>query len=195
MLIYILAAAAAIVIIFLIVAAMQPDTFTVTRSTTIKAPPREVFPQVNNLRNWDAWSPWAKMDPEMEQTYDGPAAGPGATSAWKGNAKVGEGSRTITESLADQLIRIKLNFIRPFACSNDVEFIFRPTAEGTHVTWSMTGYNKFINKAVCLVMNMDKMVGRQFDEGLASMKAIVEGTSATVEPQADVTMGDNLAEV
>jgi hypothetical protein len=133
-----------------------------------------VFAQVNELRQWEAWSPWAKLDPAMKQTYEGPASGAGAVSAWCGNRKVGEGRNTIVESRAPELIRLKLEFLRPFKCTNDVEFTFQFNGRGTVVTWSMTGKNNFMGKAFGLFMNMDKMVGGDFERGLAAMKSAVE---------------------
>src|SRR5882762_2592603 len=116
----------AVVVIFLIVVAMQPAEFKVSRSATIAAPPATVFAQVNDFHKWEAWSPWAKMDPNSKATYDGPASGPGAGFAWAGNDKVGEGHMTIKESQPNDLIRIDLQFIKPFTANNVAEFTFKP---------------------------------------------------------------------
>ncbi|MGI0029371.1 MAG: SRPBCC family protein [Nitrososphaera sp.] len=170
----ILIALAAIVVVFVAVVAMQPSEFRVARTATISAPAPVVFAQVNDFHKWEAWSPWAKLDPAAKATFEGPSAGPGAIFRWAGNDEVGEGSMTITESRPSDLIRIKLEFLKPFAATNTVEFTFKPEANQTAVTWSMAGKNNFIAKAVCLFMNMDKMVGGNFEKGLAQMKSAVE---------------------
>ncbi len=170
----ILIALAAIVAVFVVVVAMQPSEFRVTRSTAIAALPPVVFAQVNDFHNWEAWSPWAKLDPAMKKTYEGAPAGTGAIYTWTGNNQVGVGRTTITESRPNDLIRIKLEFVKPFAVANIVEFAFKPEGDRTAVTWSMTGKNKFMFKAVGLFMSMEKMVGGQFESGLAQMKSVVE---------------------
>jgi len=153
-----------IIIVFLIVVATRPAEFRVTRSASISAPPAVVFAQVNDLHKWDAWSPWAKLDPAMKQTHEGAPAGPGAVYSWAGNSDVGEGRMTITESRPDELVRIKLEFLKPFAAVSTTEFMFKPEGNQTAVTWSMTGTNNFMAKAMCLFMNMDKMVGGDFEK-------------------------------
>ena len=163
-----------IVVVFLIIVATRPADFRVTRSTTISAPAPAVFAQVNGLKKWEAWSPWAKIDPNMKQTYEGPASGVGAISRWAGNNEVGEGHMTITESRPNELVRFNLEFFKPMAGTSTAEFTFKPEGNQTTVTWSMAGKNNFIAKAMCMFMNMDKMVGGQFEQGLAAMKSIVE---------------------
>ncbi len=170
----ILIALMAIVVAFVVVVAMQPSEFRVERSAPISAPAPAVFAQVNDFHNWEEWSPWAKLDPAAKATFEGPSAGTGAIFRWAGNKEVGEGSMTITESRPSDLIRIKLEFLKPFAATNTAEFTFKPDGDQTAVTWSMSGRNNFIGKAFCLVMNMDKMVGGQFEKGLARMKSVVE---------------------
>ncbi len=170
----ILIAIAAIVVVFVVVVAIQPSEFRIVRSATISAPAPAVFAQVNDFHNWEAWSPWAKVDPAMKQAYEGPPAGTGAIYTWAGNDQVGEGRMTLTESRPSDLIRIKLEFLKPFAATNTAEFTFKPEGNQTVVTWSMTGKNNFIAKAVHLFMNMDKMVGGKFEEGLANIKSVVE---------------------
>jgi len=165
---------AAVIVLLVAVVATRPSDFRVTRSTAISAPPAVVFAQVNDFHNWDGWSPWARMDPEMKATYAGPAAGTGAVYSWVGNNKVGEGRMTIMESHPSDLVRIKLEFIKPFAATNTAEFIFQPQGNQTTVTWNMTGKKNFMTKAMGLVMNMDKMIGGQFDQGLAQMKSVAE---------------------
>jgi Polyketide cyclase / dehydrase and lipid transport len=174
MLTNILIIVAIIVVAFVVIVAMRPSEFRVTRSTTISAPPPAVFAQVNDFHKWEAWNPWGKIDPGMKQAYEGAPAGTGAIYTWTGNKEVGEGRMTITESRPSDLIRIKLEFFRPFRANNTTEFSFKPERNQTAVTWSMTGDNNFIAKAVHLFMNMDKMVGGQFEKGLAQMKAVVE---------------------
>ncbi len=168
---------AAIVAVFIVVVALQPAEFRVTRSATVSAPPPAVFAQVNDFHKWEAWSPWAKLDPAMKQTYEGAPAGTGAVYTWAGNSKVGEGRMTITESRPSDLVRIRLEFFKPFASTADTEFTFRPQGDQTAVTWSMSGKNNFIAKAFCLFMNMDKMVGGDFAKGLAQLKSIVEAAA------------------
>jgi len=174
MLIKILIAFAVIVIVLVIVVAMQPSEFRVARSATISAPPPAVFAQVNDFHKWEAWNPWGKIDPAMKQTYEGAPAGVGAIYTWVGNKNVGEGRMTLTESRPSDLIRIKLEFFKPFAGTNIAEFTFKPAGNQTAVTWSMAGKNNFMAKAIHLFMNMDKMIGGQFETGLAQMKSIVE---------------------
>jgi hypothetical protein len=171
---YILLGVAVLIVLFLILVAMQRGDFRVVRSASIAALPADVFAQVNDLHKWEAWSPWAKLDPAMKQTYDGQPAGTGAIYAWNGNNQVGEGRMTITESRPSDLVRIKLEFMRPFAAINDVEFTFQPEGSQTVVTWNMAGTKNFIVKAFGLFMSMDKMVGGMFEQGLAQMKAVVE---------------------
>ena len=173
----ILIAIAAIVVVFVVVVAIQPSEFRITRMATMSAPPPAVFAQVNDFHNWDAWSPWAKLDPAAKTTFEGPSAGTGAIFRWAGNKEVGEGSMTITESRPPDLIRIKLEFLKPFTATNTTEFTFTPEGNQTAVTWSMAGKNNFIAKAVGLFMNMDKMVGGQFERGLGNMKSVVETPS------------------
>lgn len=163
-----------IVVVFSAVVAMQPDHFRIERSIAIAAPPAEAFPHVNDLHHWEAWSPWAKLDPASTTSFEGPASGKGAIFKWSGNDEVGEGIMTITESRPDELVQIQLEFIKPFAGSNTTEFTFTPKGEETVVTWSMYGPSSFLHKAICMFMNMDQMLGAQFEKGLASMKAEVE---------------------
>lgn len=174
MLVKILIALAVVVAGLVVVIALQPADFRVSRTATIAAPAPVVFAQVNDFHNWTAWSPWAKLDPAMKQTYEGAAAGPGAVYAWVGNREVGEGRMTIVESRPSDLIRVKLDFVKPFAGTSVAEFTFRPEGDRTAVTWTMTGEKNFVAKAIHLVMNMDRMIGDQFDKGLAAMKTVAE---------------------
>lgn len=174
MLSWILVGVGAVIAIFVVVVALQPSDFRIERSATMAAPPPAVFAQVNDFQKWQSWSPWEKLDPALQRSYEGPAAGAGAQYAWVGNKDVGEGRMTILESVPGERVRIKLEFFKPFAATNTAEFSFRPEAGATRVTWSMAGQNNFVARAVCMFMNMDKMVGGQFEQGLAQIKAIVE---------------------
>src|SRR5262249_50741150 len=137
-----------------------------------------VFPHVNELRKWEAWSPWAKLDPNATESFEGPAAGTGAVMKWSGNNKIGQGSMTITESRPAEAVRFRLEFLRPFQQTNTAAFDFRPEGAGkTVVTWTMHGTNNFMSKAMSLVMNCEKMVGGQFEKGLSQMKAVAESAS------------------
>jgi hypothetical protein len=170
----ILLAIAVLLVILVVVIVSRPEDFSITRSTTMSVPPQTIFPQVNDLHNWSAWSPWAKLDPDMKMMFAGPEAGNGAAYTWAGNSKVGEGRMTIVESRPSELVRIKLEFMKPFTATNAAEFIFQPQGTQTTVTWSMTGKRNFMTKAMSLVMSMEKMLGGQFEQGLAQMKAVAE---------------------
>jgi hypothetical protein len=170
-----LAAVAAVIVVFLVVVALQPSDFRIERSATMRAPAPAAFAQVNDFQNWQAWSPWEKVDPALKRQYEGPKAGTGAVYAWQGNKDVGEGRMTIMESRPAEVVRIKLEFFKPFAATNTAEFSFKPAgADTTAVTWSMAGQNTFLSKAISLFVDMDRMVGGMFDQGLTQMKAIVE---------------------
>jgi carbon monoxide dehydrogenase subunit G len=164
----------AAVVVLLVVIAVQPSSFRIERSATIAAPPAAVFAQVNDFHNWEAWNPWQKLDPNAKNTYTGAPAGPGATFAWQGNQDVGEGRMTIVESHPNDLVKIKLEFLKPFAATNTADFTFVPAGNQTTVTWAMFGENGFMAKAIGLVMNVDQMVGGQFEKGLADLKSTVE---------------------
>lgn len=178
MLNWILIAVAAAAVIFVAIVALQPADFSVRRSATMTAPAQAVFAQVDDFHNWRAWSPWENLDPQLSRTYEGPPAGSGAKYAWAGNKNAGEGRMTIVESRPAERILINLEFFKPFTATNTTEFLFRPeavgTTEGTAVTWTMTGRNNFVAKALGLFLNMDRMVGGQFEQGLAQMKTVVE---------------------
>lgn len=160
--------------VFMIVAALQPNELRVERSLAINASADKIFPYLNDARKMNEWSPWAKMDPQMKQTYTGPEAGVGASAAWVGNSKVGEGKQTIVESRANELVRTHLEFLKPFKSESTAEFALKTEGDRTTVTWSMYGPKNFIMKAMGLVMSCDKMVGGQFESGLNNLKAIVE---------------------
>jgi hypothetical protein len=181
----VLAVIAGLIAAFLVVVAMQPSEFHVARSNTIAAVPEQVFAHVNNFHKWDAWSPWIKLDPNARNTYEGPDEGEGAIFRWVGNQDVGEGSMTIVNSQPPERIQIRLDFIKPFEDTANVDFTFQPQGAKTGVTWSMSGENNFIAKAMCLFMDMDKLVGDKFEEGLASLKKEVESAPAETAPAAD----------
>lgn len=160
--------------LFMVLVAMQPASWSVTRSAVIAAPASQVFPLVNDLKQWEKWSPWEKMDPAMKRTYEGPASGTGAAYGWVGNNEVGEGRMTITESKPDELVKMNLHFLKPFEDSCVVDFTFKQEGTQTRVGWTMAGQKNFMQKAICMFMDMDKMLGGQFETGLASMKTAAE---------------------
>jgi hypothetical protein len=165
---------AVVIVAFVAVVAMQPADFRLTRSTTISAPASVVFAQVNDFHNWKAWSPWAKRDPAMKEHYDGPPSGVGAIYHWEGNKEVGEGRMTIMESLQNDKVTINLEFLKPFEATNTAEFTFEPRENQTVVEWSMYGKKNFMMKAFHMFISMEKMVGPDFEKGLAAMKSTVE---------------------
>jgi hypothetical protein len=175
MLIYILSAIAIAILLLVVFVAARPAELHVVRSAKIAAPPKIVFPHVNDFHAWQAWSPWARLDPDAENSYEGPTSGTGAAFRWSGNKKVGAGGMTITDSVAERRIQIQLEFLKPMRATNSVEFTFEPDGDGTIVTWNMFGRNNFMAKAFGLLMNMDKMIGGDFEKGLASLKSIAEG--------------------
>jgi hypothetical protein len=180
----------AVIVVLLIVVAMQPDEYRIERSATIAASTPVVFEQVNDLHKWDAWSPWAKLDPNAKNTFEGAESGEGAIFKWAGNDEVGEGKMTIVESKPNELVKIQLDFLKPFESTGHSEFTFKPDGDKTEVTWAMYGKHSYIEKGICLFMNMDKMLGENFEQGFANMKKIVAGEtpekaaekSATEEP-------------
>jgi uncharacterized protein YndB with AHSA1/START domain len=175
----ILIALAALIAVFLIVVALQPSEFQVERTATIGAPPATVFDQVNDFHKWDAWSPWAKLDPGAKITFDGPPSGTGTIMTWDGNSKVGQGKMTLTESQPNDLVKIKVDFVKPLEGSNESTFTFKPDGDKTAVSWTVAGRQSFVAKAFCLVMNGKKMMADAMDQGLANMKSVVEGASKT----------------
>jgi uncharacterized protein YndB with AHSA1/START domain len=161
----------AVVAVLLLVIATRPAHFRIERSAQISAPPAVVFSLVNDFRQWPKWSPWEKVDPAMKKTFDGPATGQGASYAWAGNSKAGEGRMTILESKPSEEVSIQLEFVKPFAATNRATFTMSPSAQGTEVHWIMEGDNGFAAKAFSLFMNMDKIVGKDFEEGLANLSS------------------------
>jgi uncharacterized protein YndB with AHSA1/START domain len=162
-----------VIVVILGLALTQPDSFKVERSATIKAPPEKVMAYLNDFHQWTAWSPWEKLDPGMQRTFEGSASGTGAVYAWSGNDKVGQGRMEITGSAPTQL-DIKLDFVKPFASSNHTVFKLQPQGDSTVVTWTMTGPSQFVTKLMGVFASMDKMVGKDFEKGLAQLKAAAE---------------------
>lgn len=158
----------------LILAATRPDTFRVQRATTIQAPPQKVFEFINDFNRWSVWSPWEKKDPAMKRTLGAATSGKGATYAWEGNKEVGQGSMEIAESAPPSRVAIKLDFVKPFEAHNMVEFTLEPKGEATAVTWSMQGRTPYFAKIIHVFLDMDSMVGKDFEAGLASLKAAAE---------------------
>jgi hypothetical protein len=157
----------------LLYAATKPDSFRVQRVALIKVPSDKVFPLINDLKAWTAWSPYEKKDPAMKRTYGAVTAGKGATYAWEGDKNVGQGSMEMIES-SPQKIVIKLDFLKPFEAHNIGEFILEPKGDSTSVTWAIYGPSPYMSKVVGTFMNMDDMIGRDFDKGLADLKAAAE---------------------
>ena len=154
-------------------AATMPDTFRLQRSASINAPPDKIFPIISDFRNWGLWSPWEKMDPELKRTYSGAANGKGAVYAWEGN-KAGQGRMEITEASSPPKVTLNLDFVRPFEAHNVVEFTLEPVGSATNVTWTMQGEQPYMAKVISVVVDMDKIVGKDFERGLADLKAAAE---------------------
>lgn len=170
---------ALIVVVILLVSAagliaLQPPDFCIAKTATISAPAEILFAQINDFHQWEAWSPWAKLDPHAKNSFEGPGSGEGAIFRWAGNQEVGEGSMTILESRSPTLIKIRLEFLKPFAAVHTTEFTLVPQGNRTTITWTMYGKNNFVGKAMNLIMNCDKMVGEMYEKGFANMKSIVE---------------------
>jgi len=163
---------AVIIALVLLVAANRPDAFRIERKITIKAPPEQLFPLVNDFHRWKSWSPWEKMDPAMNRTYSGNQSGVGAIYEWLGNKKVGRGRMEIAEASENKRLFILLEFIKPFAAKNTAEFTFQQQGDETLIVWAMEGKQPLMAKVMCLFMDMDKMVGKDFEEGLQNLKRI-----------------------
>jgi uncharacterized protein YndB with AHSA1/START domain len=173
---------AGIIVVVLIVAAAavvayastRPDSFSVQRSASIKAPPEKIFSLINDYRNWPQWSPYENRDPEMKRTYSGAATGKGAKYAWEGNRQVGSGEMEIIDTAPPRKVLIKLDFMKPFEAHNVAEFTLEPQGDTTNVTWAMHGPVPLMAKVMHMVMDIDKMVGTDFAAGLANMKTAAE---------------------
>lgn len=158
----------------LIFAATKPDVFRVERKAVIQAPPEKVFALINDFRQWGPWSPWEKKDPAMKRTFGATSAGKGATYAWEGNKDVGQGSMEIVDSAAPSRIQLKLDFVQPFEAHNVVTFTLTPQGKSTELVWAMEGPTPYFAKIIHVFINMDAMVGRDFETGLASLKSLAE---------------------
>ncbi len=152
----------------------RPGEFRIVRSASMSAPPEAVFALLNDFHQWTKWSPWEGRDPNLQRTYGGADAGPGATYAWVGNKDVGEGRMTIKDSKPGGFVAIQLEFIKPMAATNDTLFTLKPAPQGCEVTWEMSGKNSFMGKAFSLMMDMDKMIGKDFEQGLASLNTAAQ---------------------
>ncbi len=168
----ILIAIAAVILAFAGYVALQPAVSTIARSAVIAAPAAQIFPHVNNLRNWDGWSPWAKLDPNAKTGFEGPDSGVGAIFKWSGNDQIGEGGMAIVESAPDKHIKYRIDFTKPFVDTSFANFIFAPEGEGTRVTWSMTSEQPFFTRAMRILFRMDKQIAAMFDKGLANLAKV-----------------------
>ncbi|WP_217577163.1 SRPBCC family protein [Mesorhizobium sp. GbtcB19] len=158
----------------LVYAATRPNDFVVTRSTTIKAPAEAIFPLINDFKRWPEWSPFEKLDPEMQRTLSGADSGKGAAYAWEGNSKAGKGRMEITGSVLSSRVALKLDFEKPFRANNSVDFSLSPSGDGTTVTWAMRGARPFIAKLMGLFMDFDSLIGKEFEAGLDNLKRATE---------------------
>ena len=160
--------------IILILAATKPDTFSIRRAATVKAPPEKIFAVLSDFHQWGSWSPWENKDPAMQRSFSGAASGTGAVYAWEGNKNVGSGRMEILEASPPSKIVIKLDFLKPFEAHNTAEFTMLPQGDATSITWLMHGPASFMVKVMHVFINMDKMVGKDFETGLANLKRLVE---------------------
>jgi len=174
MIAYIAGAVGLAVVVVLALAASRPDAFRIARSGSMKAPPERVLAQIADFRAWSAWSPWEKLDPRLKRTFSGAASGKGAVYAWEGNKDVGVGRMEILEATPSR-VAIQLDFLKPFEAHNAAEFALSADGGTTTVTWTMTGSSPFFMKVMGLFVDMDKMIGKNFEDGLASLKAVTEG--------------------
>jgi hypothetical protein len=158
---------------------MADDTYSVQRSVTIDAPPARIYGQIANLHKWISWSPWEDLDPELKRTYSGAEAGTGAVYRWSGNRKAGQGRMEITDATEPSRVQIDLVFEKPFKAQNDTVFTISPEGSGSRVDWSMTGKNTLVTKVMGIFKSMDKMVGPDFEKGLARLKETSEKSTAT----------------
>jgi len=158
----------------LIYAATQPDTFRIQRAASIKAPPERIFAVLNDFLRWESWSPWEKKDPAMKRTFSAVTSGKGAVYAWEGNRDVGQGRMEMAESVPPSKVAIKLDFVKPFETHNIVEFTLESQGDSTNVAWVMQGPMLYISKLITVFVNMDSMVGKDFEAGLANLKAVTE---------------------
>lgn len=176
---------------FAVVVTMQPSELLVSESALIEAPAEKIFKQINNFHSWESWSPWAKIDPNATEKYDGPVEGEGSSYSWSGNKEAGAGSMIITKSHPSDLIEIKLDFTSPYKAENIVKFELKPESNRTLVTWSMQGNNSFIGKAICLVFGCKKMISEQYIKGLSNLKSLVEPNQINKEANSVLNQVNN----
>lgn len=162
-----------VVAAILIFAATKPDTFHIERTASIKAAPDKIVPLIEDYRKWTSWSPWENKDPAMKRTYSGAASGKGAMYAWDGNKDIGQGEMVITEASSSHVV-IAMHFIKPFDSRSTAEFTLQPKGDSTNVTWAMHGPSPYMSKVIGIFFNMDTMIGKEFDTGLANLKTIAE---------------------
>ena len=155
-------------------AATRPDTFRVERTATVKAPPEKIYPLIEDFRAWTGWSPWERLDPGLKRTYAGAPSGVGAEYAWDGDRNVGKGRMRIVEAAPPSRVVIQLDFEKPFEGHSVAQLTLAPAGDGTVVTWAMRGENRFVGKLISVCMSMDRMIGDQFETGLANLKALAE---------------------
>ena len=167
-------ALAVLIVGLLAYASTQPNIFRIERSITINSPPEPIFAILSDFHQSESWSPWERMDLTMQKSHSGSARGVGAIYEWDGNNKVGKGRQEILEAIAPSKVLIQLDFFRPFTARNTAEFTLISQGNATQVTWAMFGPQPFMGKVMCLFMNMDKMVGKEFETGLANLKAHIE---------------------
>jgi len=175
-----LAVVVAVIGIIALIASTKPNEYTIQRQCAIAAPPAKIFPYMDDLHKFMEWSPWAKLDPTMKLTYGSPASGSGASFSWEGNGKAGAGKMTITESRPNDLVRCRLDFYKPWSCTNTQEFTLKAEGSETIVTWSMTGKAPFFFKMIMVFVSCDKMMGKDFENGLAHLKALVSASATDV---------------
>jgi len=154
--------------------AVQPPTMDISRELLIKASPETLFPYINNSKKADSWMPWSETDPEVKTTYSGPEEGIGSTSSWTSPGQMGDGKAVVVESRANQVVKTQLNYTKPMVMSQLSEMTLTPTNDGTIVKWRVTGEQPFIGRLFCLVFNMEKTVGGEFEKGLNKLKSTVE---------------------
>ncbi len=164
----------ALIACVLVYAATRPDSFRVERTTRIEAPPDKVFPLVNDLRAWNSWSPYDKKDPAVKRTLSGAASGPGAVYEWDGNKDIGQGRMEILAATPPSKVTLQLDFLKPFQAHNTAEFTLQANGTATDVTWVLYGPSPYISKLMGLVFNMDRMIGTDFEVGLANLKRVAE---------------------
>jgi uncharacterized protein YndB with AHSA1/START domain len=162
------------IVVILVLAATKANTFSVRRVTTVKAPPEKIFPLISDFQQWGTWSPYETKDPAMQRTYTGEASGKGAIYAWNGNKNVGSGRMEILEASSPSRIVIKLDFFAPFEGHNIAEFTMVPQSDATSLTWLMHGPASFMSKLMQVFINLDNMIGRDFEVGLANLKRLTE---------------------